>query len=143
MRMAESTPSARVETAGETTTVPAARAVAALTAVGGRGDGGEEHGRDAQAAAREAVAEEVAGAAQAAGDAADRPAQRLRGLGVRLAFEVAEDDGEAIALRQAGEFLVDDRRRVRLVRANPERERAGRSVEESTPSLDASRFARP
>ena len=83
--------------------------MAALTAFAGAVMAVEEHGRDAQAAAREAIAEDVAGAAQAAGDAADRPAERRGRLGVRLAFEIAEYDGEAIAFRQTGEFLVEDR----------------------------------
>ena len=95
---------------GGSVAVPVAMAVAALIDARRRGRGRDERGRRGEPAAREAVAEDVACAAQSARHAADRPAERLRGFRVRLAFEVAQHDGQAVAVREPREFLVDDGR---------------------------------
>ena len=63
---------------------------------------------NAEPATRKAIAKDGVSATQPPRYAPDRPAERLGGLRVRLAFEVAQHHGQAVTLRQAREFLVDD-----------------------------------
>nr|WP_232069803.1 hypothetical protein [Gemmata massiliana] len=44
--------------------------------------------------------------------APDGPAQYFRGLGVRVTFEVAQNHGQSVMLRELGEFLVNGRREL-------------------------------
>ncbi|MCI0464220.1 MAG: hypothetical protein L0Z62_45380 [Gemmataceae bacterium] len=73
-----------------------------------RQQGRQQTGRKAQAAPPQAHAQQVAGPSQPALHRADRAAEQLGCLGVRLAFEVAEHDRGSIAVRESVQLLIQD-----------------------------------
>ena len=61
------------------------------------------------ARAAQPVAKLAAGAPEPSLDGADGPVELGRGLLVGLALEIAEDERQAVTVRQAVQLLVDDR----------------------------------